>query len=349
MRTQDVPVSVLAGDIGGTHTRLARATVAGRKVEILAQETYSSQDYAGLDEIVAAFAHTHVLHVDHACFGIAGPVLNNIAETTNLPWQVDARALAVTFKLQTATLLNDLEANAWGIAALNDADFCSLHSGASQAAGHAAVIAAGTGLGEAGLFWDGHQHHPFASEGGHASFSPVNALEAALLTHLSARFGHVSWERVLSGPGLVNIHAFLLAHRRSTTPPWLDDEMRMGDPAAAIAQAALLERDATCIEALALLVRLYGAEAGNLALKLMATGGVYLGGGIAPRILPALTSGAFMAAFLDKGRMRGLLEAIPVRVILNDQTAQLGAALRAADSARHPLTHQKGARHESLA
>ncbi|BBP05412.1 hypothetical protein TPL01_31200 [Sulfuriferula plumbiphila] len=257
MPTQDVPVSVLAGDIGGTHTRLARAAVAGRKVEILAQETYPSQDYAGLDEIVAAFACTHALHVDHACFGIAGPVVNNVAEITNLPWRVDARALADTFKLQTATLLNDLEANAWGIAALNDADFCSLHRGASQAA----VIAAGTGLGEAGLFWDGHRHHPFASEGGHASFSPVNALEAALLTHLSARFGHVSWERVLSGPGLVNLHAFLLVHRRTATPPWLDDEMRTGDPAAAIAQAALL-------------VRLYGAEAGNLALKLMATGGV---------------------------------------------------------------------------
>jgi len=305
------------------------------------RKPYPSRDYAGLDEIVAAFARSHSLNVDHACFGVAGPVADNVAVTTNLPWRVDARALAVAFKLQTATLLNDLEANAWGIAALGDEDFHTLHSGATQAAGHAAVIAAGTGLGEAGLFWDGHRHHPFASEGGHASFSPANALEAALLAHLIARFGHVSWERVLSGPGLVNLHAFLLAHRRSATPPWLDDEMRTGDPAAAIAQAALLERDDTCIEALALLVRLYGAEAGNLALKLMATGGVYLGGGIAPRILPALTTGAFMAAFLDKGRMRGLLEAIPVRVILNDQTALLGAALRAADPARNPLLLSK--------
>lgn len=331
MLAGEAPVRVLAGDIGGTNTRLARLQVAGRKVEILAQATYPSRDYAGLDEIVAAFARSHSLNVDHACFGIAGPVANGIAETTNLPWRVDAHRLANTFKLKTATLLNDLEANAWGIAALNDADFCSLHSGASQAGGHAAVIAAGTGLGEAGLFWDGHRHHPFASEGGHASFSPVNVLEAALLSFLRASFGHVSWERVLSGPGLVNIHAFLLAHRRAATPPWLDDEMRAGDPAAAIAQAALLERDDTCMEALALFVRLYGAEAGNLALKLMATGGVYLGGGIAPRILPALTSGTFMAAFLDKGRMRGLLETIPVRVILNDQAALLGAALRAAE------------------
>lgn len=335
------PVSVLAGDIGGTNTRLARVRVAGRKVEILAQVTYPSQSYAGLDEIVTAFARAHSLTVDHACFGIAGPVVNGIAETTNLPWRVDARVLANTFELKTATLLNDLEANAWGIRALDDADFHTLQRGTPQADGHRAVIAAGTGLGEAGLFWDGHRHHPFASEGGHASFSPANALEAALLAHLIARFGHVSWERVLSGPGLVNLHAFLLAHRRSTAPPWLDDEMRMGDPAAAIAQAALLERDDTCIEALTLFVRLYGAEAGNLALKLMATGGVYLGGGIAPRILPALTAGAFMAAFLDKGRMRGLLETIPVRVIRNDRTALLGAALRAADPARNPLLQTK--------
>lgn len=343
MPTHDVPVSVLAGDIGGTHTRLARLRVAGRKVEILAQETYPSQDYAGLDEIVAAFARIHPLNVDHACFGVAGPVVNNVAETTNLPWRVDARALAVSFQLKTTTLLNDLEANAWGIPALDDADFHTLHSGAPQADGHRAVIAAGTGLGEAGLFWDGHQHHPFASEGGHASFSPVNELEAALLIHLIARFGHVSWERVLSGPGLVNLYVFLLAHRCSSTPSWLDDQMRTGDPAAAITQAAMLERDATCIEALALFVRLFGAEAGNLALKLMATGGVYLGGGIAPRVLPALTSGAFMAAFFGKGRMRGLLEAIPVRVILNEQTALLGAALRAANDARNTfLTQKKG-------
>ncbi|MHB1676203.1 MAG: glucokinase [Sulfuriferula sp.] len=349
MCAQDVSVKVLAGDIGGTHTRLARLQVAGRKVEILAQKTYSSPDYAGLDEIVAAFTRTHALHVDHACFGIAGPVVNNIAETTNLPWRVNARALASTFKLQTVTLLNDLEANAWGIPALDEADFYTLQGGASQADGHRAVVAAGTGLGEAGLFWDGHQHHPFASEGGHASFSPANALETALLTYLVARFGHVSWERVLSGPGLVNLHAFLLTHRRSTTPPWLNDEIRMGDSAAAIAQAALQERDDTCVEALALFVRLYGGEAGNLALKLMATGGVYLGGGIAPRILPALTNGGFIAAFLNKGRMRGLLETIPVRVILNDQAALFGAALCAADHARNSFPRKKENQHESLA
>ena len=337
MPAWDVPVRVLTGDIGGTHTRLACAAVAGRNVEVLAQETYPSQDYAGLDEIVAAFARSYALNADHACFGIAGPVVNGVAETTNLPWRVDAHVLADTFKFKRATLLNDLEANAWGISALDDAEFDTLQRGTPQVDGHRAVIAAGTGLGEAGLFWDGHQHHPFACEGGHASFSPVNVLEAALLIHLITRFGHVSWERVLSGPGLVNIHAFLLAYRGAYAPPWLADEMRMGDPAAAIARAALLERDDTCMEALTLLVRLYGAEAGNLALKLMATGGVYVGGGIAPRILPALATGAFMAAFLGKGRMRGLLETIPVRVIRNDQTALLGAALCAADHASNSL------------
>lgn len=334
MCIHDKPTCVLAGEIGGTNTRLARLQVTGKKVKILAQETYSSKDYAGLYEIVLAFVRTHGLHVDHACFGIAGPVINNIVETTNLPWKVDARLLAIAFKLQTTTLLNDLEANSWGIQALRDTDFSVLHSGASLAVGNAAVIAAGTGLGEAGLFWDGRTHHPFASEGGHTNFSPTNDLEIALLVYLIARFGRVSWERVLSGPGLVNIHTFLLAHRNSTIPSWLKDEMCVHDPAASISQAALLERDDICIETLNLFVRLYGAEAGNLALKLMAKNGVYLGGGIAPRILPALSmSGEFMTAFLDKGRLREFVETIPVRVILNHQTALLGAALCAARNA----------------
>ena len=334
MCIHDEPVCVLAGDIGGTNTRLARMQVTKQKVKTLSQEVYSSKEYAGLHEIVLAFVRTHGLHVDHACFGIAGPVINNIAKTTNLPWVVDANSLAVTFKLKSATLLNDLEAAAWGIEALSKADFSILQSGLSQTAGNAAVISAGTGLGEAGLFWDGQTHYPFANEGGHTNFSPTNELEIALLINLIARFGRVSWERVLSGPGLVNIHTFLLAHRRSIIPPWLKDEMCVHDPAASITQAAILERDDICIETLYLFVRLYGAEAGNLALKLMARDGVYLGGGIAPRILSALsTSGAFMTAFLDKGRLREFLETIPVSVILNTQTTLLGAALVASRNA----------------
>ncbi len=337
MCIHDEPICVLAGDIGGTYTRLASMQVTKRKVKILAQETYFSKEYAGLYEIVLAFVRTHGLHVDHACFGIAGPVINNVVKTTNLPWVVDASSLTVTFKLQSTTLINDLEANARGIEALSKADFSILQCGLSQTAGNAAVIAAGTGLGEAGLFWDGQTHHPFANEGGHANFSPTNELEIALLINLISRFGHVSWERVLSGPGLVNIHTFLLAHRRSTIPPWLKDEMCVHDPAASITQAAMSERDDICIETLNLFVRLYGSEAGNLALKLMAKHGVYLGGGIAPRILSTLSiSSAFMTAFLDKGRLREFLETIPVRVILNHQTALLGAALCASRNAYNP-------------
>ncbi|HSM97459.1 MAG TPA: glucokinase, partial [Gallionella sp.] len=219
--------------------------------------------------------------------------------------------------------------------ALNKDDLLTLHAGAPDdggigTGGNAAVIAAGTGLGEAGLFWDGQRYRPFATEGGHASFSPGNDLEIALLRHLQQRHGHVSWERVVSGPGLVGLHEFLCLHRGVALPGWLRQEMEQGDAAAGIAAAALSERDGLCVEALDWFVRLYGAEAGNLALKVMSRGGVYLGGGIAPKILPVLQSGRFLEGFFSKGRMRPLLEAMTVRVILNDRAALYGPALHAA-------------------
>ena len=202
-----------------------------------------------------------------------------------------------------------------------------------NASGNAAVIAAGTGLGEAGLFWDGQQHHPFATEGGHVSFSPGDELEIALLRYLQQWHRHVSWERVVSGMGLLSLHEFLRSYRLTAAPQWLIEEMKNGDMAAAITNAALSGRDEICAETLDWFVRLYGAEAGNLALKVMSRGGLYLGGGIAPKILPLLQGGAFLEAFLNKGRMSPLLEAMPVKVILNDRAALLGAALRAAQLA----------------
>ena len=323
-------MEVLAGDIGGTKTRLALFGVEGNRLEAQVEHTYVSKEYPSLDEIVATFLEVSHKHCDHACFGIAGPVKEGKSKTTNLPWRVDAAGIRNAFGFKNVSLLNDLEANAWGITALSDRDFFTLNAGGPNACGNRAVIAAGTGLGEAGLYWDGHRHRPFASEGGHTDFSPGNDLELELFKFLAQRFGHVSWERVLSGPGLANLYEFLLKHRQSASPQWLAKEMQTSDPAATISNAALSGRDPICVEALDLFVHLYGTEAGNHALKIMATGGVFLGGGIAPKILEKLKQRTFMDAFCAKGRMANLLRDMPVQVILNERTALYGPALFAA-------------------
>ena len=321
---------ILAGDIGGTKTRLAIIDVAGTSLQTLCESTYPSQEHASLRAIVQAFLKAHDETVDAACFGVAGPVRNQIADATNLPWHINARELERRFPIGSVSLLNDLEANAWGIEALGPDDIFELHPGDPDTTGNAAIIAAGTGLGEAGMFFDGERHRPFATEGGHTDFSPCCQLEIELHQFLAGQYAHVSWERVLAGPGLVNIHSFLRHQRGVETPAWLAEEMRNGDPAAAISKAAQSDQDDICEEALEMFVRLYGAEAGNLALKQMATGGVYIGGGIAPKILDWMKKEDFMQAFLAKGRMRPLLERMPVRVILNDRTALYGPAVYAA-------------------
>ncbi|WP_212784822.1 glucokinase [Ferrigenium kumadai] len=326
---QSTSVRVLSGDIGATKTRLAVVDISGAHLSIECEAIYSSRDYAGFDILLGEFLYG-VERTDHAAFGIAGPVQGREARTTNLPWHIDADALQERFSFARCTLLNDLEATACGLPALGAEDLLTLQSGAPDACGNAAVIAAGTGLGEAGLYWDGEGHRPFATEGGHSSFSPSNEMDVALLRHLQQRYSHVSWERVVSGMGLVTLYEFLSLYRQATVPQWLAEQMESDDAAAAISQAALSGRDDICREALDWFVRLYGAEAGNLALKVMSRGGLYLGGGVAPKILPLLQEGGFLDAFLDKGRMRPLLEAMPVQVILNDRAALYGAALRAA-------------------
>ena len=324
------PACVLAGDIGGTKTRLAVCEVAGTQLQTLAEHSYPSQEYAALEDVIDAFLETHDYRPDAACFGVAGPVRDAESRITNLPWHISAAAIASRFRLRRTSLLNDLEATAWGIRALGAQDFHILNPGSAHAAGNAAVIAAGTGLGEAGLCRAGVELVPFGTEGGHTDFSPGNELEIELLRYLKANHTHVSWERVVSGPGLVALHAFLCRHHAEPAPGWLQQEMQSGDPAATITRAAQSARDALCVAALDWFVHLYGVEAGNLALKTMATGGFYIGGGIAPKILPQLARGGFMAAFCAKGRMRPLLEQMPVRVILNDRTALFGPALVAA-------------------
>ena len=326
---------LLAGDIGGTKTVLASYEVAaGGALRELRDGTFPSRDFPdGLESIVQKFLSVGPsAPITSACFGVAGAVVDGRCTTTNLPWILDERTLARSIPAGRVKLLNDLEAAAWGVLAFGPSERVTLQAGTARA-GNLALIAAGTGLGEAGLYWDGRSHLPFATEGGHAGFAPSDEIQIDLLRHLLRRFDQVSWERVVSGPGLVNIYSFLRDSGRGEEPSWLADEISSGEPAAVISTVALSGRSRLCSDALDLFVTLYGAEAGNLALKVMATGGVYVGGGIAPKILPRLRGPAFVKAFVAKGRMRPLLEAMPVRVVLNDSLALLGAARYAASEA----------------
>jgi glucokinase len=316
---------ILAGDIGGTNARLAYFDVVKGKFALVSVTIFPSRNFSSLDEIAAKFVDTMGVVPDVACFGIAGPVLNGRVETSNLPWVIEASKLSQEIAVKNVVLINDLEATGWGISALDEKDLVTLNVG-TGVVGNQAVIAAGTGLGEAGLHWDGTQHHVFACEGGHTDFAPRNELEMDLLHYLTVQFGHVSYERVLSGPGLVNVFHFLRDTGRGTEPKWLTDEMHETEPAAAISRAAMEGKCSLCEQTVDIFVSIYGAEAGNLGLKMLATGGVFLAGGIAPKILSKLAEPFFMQAFLDKGRMRPLLEAMPVHVITNDKIALLGAA-----------------------
>jgi len=317
---------VLAGDIGGTSARLAYCRVRDEKVEIINKQVYPSRQFRGLVELIGEFISPHSEFADAACFSIAGPVRDNRVVTPNLGWVVDAGDLSRRLSIRNVHVINDLEANAYGIASLEPSDFAVLNQGAQNAAGNAAVISAGTGLGEAGLYWDGKEQRPFATEGGHTDFAPRNKLEVELFLYLLERFGRVSCERVVSGPGLHNIYMFLRDRDQGMESEEVVEAMREESPPAVISRFALTGRCSLCVRALDLFVSLYGAEAGNLALKLMATGGVFIGGGIAPKIIEKLKGPLFMETFTAKGRLKSLMESMPVRVILNDMTALQGAA-----------------------
>jgi glucokinase len=324
---------ILAGDIGGTKTILALFERDGLTVPV-AEETFPSRAHGSFDEIVRVFVSRHPARISLAGVGVAGPVKNGRSEATNLPWVVDSGRLARDLGIERAFLLNDLEAYAHGIEVLQPEDVYELNAGEPGASGNRAVIAAGTGLGEAGLFWDGASWRPFGSEGGHTDFAPRDELEIELLRFLLKEHERVSWERFVSGLGIVNIYRFFKETGREEEPAWLAEAMRAGDPGAVISEGARSGRSRLCERTLSLFVALYGAEAGDLALKVMASGGVYVGGGIAAKNLEALKAGSFMARFTSKGRMRPILEAMPVRVILNERTGLLGAAHGAALRAR---------------
>ena len=324
---------LLAGDIGGTKTALSLYEYSDGLLLRIRGATFSSAQHPTLEAIVNQFvAGREASTLQAACFGVAGPVLDGRSAATNLPWIMETATLAEALHLPAARvkLINDLEAAAFGMLHLAPEEFAVLNPSAPRS-GNMAVIAAGTGLGEAMLIWDGARFRPLATEGGHCSFAPADDLQMALLMEMRSRFGgHVSFERVLSGPGLFNIYTFLRRYRAAPEPVWLTNALRTGDPAPVISRHGVAGDDAVCREALDLFVSIYGAEAGNLALKCMAIGGVLVGGGIAPQILPALQSGGFMQQFTNKGRFGDLLRGIEVKVALNPGAPLLGAAYTAA-------------------
>jgi glucokinase len=325
---------IVAGDVGGTKTVVALFDEAGGGLRLVRDATFPSQGHGSLEEILAKFLEAEKgLALRAGCFGVAGAVIDGRSQTTNLPWHLDEQELARAVRARQVRLLNDLEAAAYGMLHLEADELVPLNPGAGpRRKGNVAVIAAGTGLGEAILFWDGQQHHPLASEGGHCDFAPRTDQEIELLRYLRARFdGHVSYERILSGPGLYNVFCFLRDSGAHAQTPALAERLQAGgDPSATVTELGLSGQDPLCAATLDLFCELYGAEAGNLALKCVSVGGVFVGGGIAPKILPALRKGGFLQAFTDKGRFRHLLEGLEVNVALNPRAPLLGAAHYAA-------------------
>ena len=316
---------ILAGDVGGTKVHLALYDFTNGQLKYNRDERYPAKDYSGLEEIVHEFLAGD--QPTSACFGVPGPVRDGRLRLTNLPWTLDSRELARSLKIEHVFLINDLEANGYGVAELKPDQIYTLSEGDASQLGNRALIAAGTGLGEGILIWNGKSHTPYPSEGGHSDYAPRNEDEIDLLRFLKQKYsGRVSFERVISGMGMTNIYDFLRDVRGMEEPAWLRDRMAAEDPNAVITELALSAKSEICERTLDMFVSAYGAESGNLALKVLSIGGLYVGGGIAPRILEKLKDGSFMRSFTDKGRLSQLLVNMPVRVILESRAALLGAA-----------------------
>ncbi len=319
---------ILAGDVGGTKVHLALYQFDKGSLQHVTDERFPAREFKGLEEVVHAFFEKH----DHpditsACFGVPGPVRNGRLKLTNLPWLLDARELSRNLRIDHIFLINDLEANGYGIPELTNDQVYTLSTGDASALGNRGLVSAGTGLGEAVLMWNGKMHVPVASEGGHCDFAPRNEIEVSLLRYLQKVVGgRVSYERVVSGLGLQNVYAFLRDDQGMTESPELRERMEHNDPNAVIGDLGEKGTDELCVRTLDIFVSVYGAEAGNLALKVLATGGMFVGGGIAPKVLDKMRDGTFMHAFTDKGRLSELLVQTPVHIILESRAALMGAA-----------------------
>lgn len=317
---------VLAGDVGGTNARLAVVELNGRSARIARQGKYPSRDYPGLAPIVQRFCQDTATRPDRACFGIACPVVGDHCAAPNLPWTINAQKLRAEISIPRTTIINDFVAVGYGIELLEPPDLATLQEGNPTPHGAIALIGAGTGLGQGFLLWEGDHYEVLPSEGGHGDFAPRGKLQADLLQYLRRQFNRVSWERLLSGPGIVNAYRYLLASGVAPEQAAVRAEMETQDPASVIGRRGLAKTDCLSDRALDLFSEILGAQAGNLALTVVSTGGVYLAGGIAPRMVERLNSGPFLTAFRDKGRMSELLSRIPVHVIMNPNVGLLGAA-----------------------
>ena len=317
--------NILAGDVGGTNTRLAIFTFDGHQLHLDTQGRYPSASYPSLGAILEQFLNPSPRNLRAACLGIPGPIQKGKARTTNLPWTIEKTKLARAWNIPHFTIINDLAAQALGIAHLAPGDIITLQKGDAPAQGNQCLVSPGTGLGEAGLFWDGKTHHVWACEGGHTDFAPRNEVEIALLQYLIKRFGHVSVERVVSGTGLLNIYQFLRDTQPGPEKPSITTEI-FSSSAPGQVISAYATTCPLCSKTIEIFLSSLAAEAGNMALKTMATGGVFIGGGIPPKILPLLQTPEFLENFNSKGRLTPLMQSMPVHVILSDETALLGAA-----------------------
>lgn len=328
---KDTPTEgrVLAADIGGTKTNLALFSIKEDKLQLLANSSYKTKNFDSFTDLFSAFSNQNGPNINAICLGVAGPVIEGVVQGTNFPWIIDQKEISKALKVSSVFVINDLEANAYGLSALKDHDFETLKYG-ENIAGNAAIISPGTGLGEAGLFWDGKKFFPFATEGGHCSFSPHNSLDVAVYNFMFQKYGDVSWERLLSGQGIIDMHEFLRQYRATPMPLWFKEKFEDEDPAALITKTAIENEDEVCIETLELFLRYLATEASQMALKMKATGGIFIGGGILPKIIKGIDKNRFATHFITSGKMRSLLEKMPVKVILNEKTPLFGAALYAA-------------------
>lgn len=321
--------TILAADIGGTKTELALCSIVDGRICIIKNDHYPTTDHDSFIGAISDFVSTESVDIDCACLGVAGPVDGDKVHGINFAWEIDAKIIAKEISISKVLLINDLQANAYGLPALDAADFETVSEGKAEH-GNAAILSPGTGLGEAGLYWDGLTYHPFATEGGHCNFGPTDDTDIAILSYYLGKFGHLSWERLVSGQGIHNIYQFLRQTSHTEEPEWLTDQFKTTVPQIIISKAALEGKDPVCAETLRLFLKYLSMEAAQLALKTKAVSGIYIGGGIIPQIIPLIDKEVFHNNFISNGRMQDMLKDIPINIVMNGKTAMMGASYYAA-------------------